>query len=579
MKERNKSDSIVNFFKNITTKQAIWIIIVVGFIVFFNSFFNGFVADDQLQIVQNRTIQSLSNLPSFFSGGTFSSGEERLLTGVYYKPLLNIAYAINYALGNGGPFLFHLFQVTIYIVNACLLFLFFKGFFKNPLALFLSLIFLVHPINSEVAFYIADTQDVLFFFFGIVSLCVLLRDNFSRTFVVASMLLLLSLLSKETGFLFLLVALFQITLTKKEKVLTFLGYLSAVVILYVILRTNAIGVYTEPYSPIALLDFKSRLINIPSIIFFYLKTFFFPKNLAISYQQIITDITFNNFFLPLLVDVVFLSILGWGAMMFYRRYSRKSFLNYIFFLFWFIIGIGLHLQILPLDVTVAERWFYFPFVGLLGMGGMIYDTFRTKMSARLTVTIGLLILTLLSTKTFIRSFDWRDFYILLTRDSMVSKDDYNIENALASELIKQKKWEEAMVHAEKSVMIHPNSRNYNNLGITYFSTGDYKQAEEAYLKALKYGDFHLAYENLASLYMVYGNQNENIVFLENAISKYPSNARLLTPLAVLYYENDQDSEAKEVISRAYKYSKDPQVVGIYNKIMSDLSVDINFTIE
>ena len=58
---------IKNFLSNLNSKKVIWIIVLVGFGVYFNSLFNGFVWDDEEQIVNNAIIQSMSNLPQIFS--------------------------------------------------------------------------------------------------------------------------------------------------------------------------------------------------------------------------------------------------------------------------------------------------------------------------------------------------------------------------------------------------------------------------------------------------------------------------------------------------------------------------------
>ena len=55
----------------------------------------------------------------------------------------------------------------------------------------------------------------------------------------------------------------------------------------------------------------------------------------------------------------------------FRVFLRKkeSLIFYTFFPFWFVIGLNASADYSRLDMTVAERWFYFPMIGLLGMIG------------------------------------------------------------------------------------------------------------------------------------------------------------------------------------------------------------------
>jgi tetratricopeptide (TPR) repeat protein len=568
------------FFTTLTNKKAFLIIFILGIIVFSNSIFNNFIGDDFFQIVNNIPVHSIKNIPTFFTGGTFYSGEAQRQVGVYYKPLLNIIFSLIYTIFGPSVYPFHLFQIFLHILNACLLFLFLKHFFKKPLSLILSLIFLVHPINSEAVFYISGTQEPLFFFFGILALLILSNSESKKYLLFSGVLLFLSLLSKETGILFFFVALVYTFIFNRKSFLALLGLSIAPVIFYFLLRTNAVGIFTAPSSSsIAKLTLLGRFLNMPAMMFFYIKTFLFPLNLAYFYQWVYKQASFSHFVSPLIIDFGFLVTLLYFAVIIFKRHLQRFFMIYTIFGLWFLIGLLFHLQILPLDLTVSERWFYFPVVGLVGMIGVLLEVFHFNFKNNWVLSIAILILVLLSVRTFIRSFDWRDEFKLDTHDVKVSKDSYALENGITVELTRRGQFEEAKQHAERSIQIFPHSFNYTNLGNVYFALGDYKKAREAYLKAIEFGDnYYGAYENLALLGLVSGDFHENIDFIEQAIKKFPQDAKLWLSLAILKYNNKDIDGAKTAIANAYTYDKNSETVYFYNQIMSDQPLDLHFNI-
>src|SRR5260370_506016 len=79
--------------------------------------------------------------------------------------------------------------------------------------------------------------------------------------------------------------------------------------------------------------------------------------------------------------------------------------------------------------------------------------------------------------------------------------------------------------------------NYMNLGAIDVDLGDYKDAKTAYLNSIKIGQYYQTYENLAFLYMVYGNRQDNINFIKNdALKKFPQDAQIWQSLAVIEYK-------------------------------------------
>lgn len=563
-----------DLFLPFTTKKALVFIIIIGLIVFFNGLFNGFVGDDKPLISANVAIQSLQNLPQFF----MNSQSGHVLERFSYRPLTTTIFSVLYLLFGPSSFAYHLFLIIFYIINACLVFLFLKQFFQKPLAFILSLGFLLHPINSEVALYISDIQEVFFLFFGMLALVILSRFRSYKSIIFVNILLFLSLLAKETGILFYLIALLYIFIYhRKTFYRIFISFIFSSVT-YSALRLFALGITSDAnvLAPIHDLSLPGRLINIPAIIFFYLKTFLFPLDLAMSYHWVVTKINFSEFFLPLIFDISFLVVLIGGAFIIYRKFSRKYLTLYLFFTVWFLAGILMHLQIIPLDLTVSDRWFYFPIIGLLGMIGVLLTVYKINLGSKAVIIIIVSLLLLLSLRTFIRSFDWRDNFTLATHDLKISKQAYNLELILSGEYYNQKNFKFAAVHAQKSIALYPNPVSYTVLGLTYYNLGNYEQSRQWFLKALQYADFEVVYTNLAIISLSYGDKNNNISFIKNvALKKYPENAELWLCLAWLEYNNNDKDNAKTAIMRAYQLDKGGQTAAVYHAIMNNLPLKIN----
>src|SRR6266404_7296187 len=124
--------SFKKYFIPLTTAKAITWIIVIGLVVYCSSLFNGFVWDDEGQILNNTIVHSLNNIPSLLRGGTFIVGINQVASN-YYKPLLPITFTFLYSLFGPNAFFFHFLQVILHISNACMVFLLFSKFFSKKI--------------------------------------------------------------------------------------------------------------------------------------------------------------------------------------------------------------------------------------------------------------------------------------------------------------------------------------------------------------------------------------------------------------------------------------------------------------
>lgn len=520
-------------------EKLILLIVIIGFVVYFNCLFNGFVWDDEEQVVNNVLVHSLSNFPLFFKGSTFNPGGGGAMGGLYYKPMMTVCFSFLYTLFGPRPFFFHLFQLLLHLGNAILVFILLDHFLKKlKLSFFLSLIFLIHPMNVETVVYVAALQETLFFFFGMLALILVIKEpvrikNNGVIYLSTSFLLLLSLLSKETGIIFFALIFFYLLIFKRDRFLNYFIFFLVSLAAYLILRFGLAGIYFQKHnlSPITRMSFGQRLMSVPQIIFFYLKTFFYPKDLAISQHWVVKSLTFVYFYLSLILVSAFFFVLGIILTIFLRpsKDGKMSGINFLFFLLWFIFSLGFHLQLFPLDLTVSDRWFYLPMVGLLGMVGVILSQQRKFFQNFVVFNIfGVVLIILLSIRTFIRTFDWRNGLTLYSHDVKISKNAFDLENNFGVELFRVGRFDEAKIHFENSTELASYWwTNWNNLGVVYERKGELGKAATYYKKAIDNGNYYLAYENYAGILIKQDKKKEAKEFLEKeALPRLPYNQKL-----------------------------------------------------
>lgn len=228
--------------------------------------------------------------------------------------------------------------------------------------------------------------------------------------ILVSFLLFLSLLCKETGILFFaLVIIFfflNLNLNFKKILVIFSG-----TFFYLCLRFISTSNYFlyphQSMNSVENFSLLQRLENTPAVFSFYLKEIFLPSNGIFNILD--TQLIKNSqpaicllFVLFFFLVIVYLGYKIW-------KNKRKRFGYFIFFLAWFLLGIGLHLQIFPLDAVFAARWLYFPLAGLLGILGFFYETFLAKKIAlrRYIQLLLILLILLFCFQTITMNTYWR----------------------------------------------------------------------------------------------------------------------------------------------------------------------------
>ena len=214
-------------------------IAIITFIIFANTFKNGYNMDDNL-VTQNHPLTSkgLSAIKEIFSSTYY---KDDLGYSFGYRPMVHLSFAIEDAFFGESPVISHFINVLLYIFAV---FLFYKlvlnwlGDEKKGIALIAALFFAIHPIHSEVVASIKNRDEILAFLFAVLS--ALSIQQFVKTkqwwrFLLIGLFFSLGMLSKKS--IFPLVIVFPIAqfLLQRPSIKQMIGIVMALLIPTVII--------------------------------------------------------------------------------------------------------------------------------------------------------------------------------------------------------------------------------------------------------------------------------------------------------------------------------------------------------
>ncbi len=580
--EQKNEFGIVNYemkrIYSLSNIQILLVLLFISLIVYFPLLFAGFVGDDKEQLYNYALVNSFLSLPKvFFYHHVVLESHNSILSG-YYKPLMLLYFYSLRILFGVNPFIFHFLQMILSCVNSFLVYLLFSKFFKKNLSLFLGILFLVHPINQEVVSYVSNIQETLFFLFGMLGLLLNFRQKTSWKFILGTFSFLsLSLLSKEAGILFIIILFTYHLLFSRKLLKKIFAVEICVIIFYSFLRFTSRGTdvfWIEP-PPLAKVIFTERIKHIPLIFFYYVKTFFYPDVLAFNQQWIVKNFQAKTFLLPLIFDVSFISVLLSTVFLFFKKKLEHTKVL-LFFTIWFFVGILPHLQLIPLDATVATRWFYFSSVGIVGILGVSIETFEKKyihlkLSKNAYIYVGIFILISMSFRTYMRNLQWKDALTLYSTDAEISKSPL-MENNLGDEYFKLGNFTKAQEHFQKALKLDPNLWiAINNMGTLEEQKKNYEKAYYYYEQALQRSNRLPLYENIGRVLVLTKKSQEANIFLDTGLSKYPLSAKLWLTKSLANYDLGKLQEALEYAKKSYELLPDPKTQNVIDVISEKIN--------
>ncbi|MFI5163645.1 MAG: tetratricopeptide repeat protein [Bacteroidia bacterium] len=561
-----------------TFRQQSIFIVVIGFIIYFNSFSNKYALDDDIVMRLNDYVQQgFSGIGKIMSTDSYDSffrsmGSTGELSGGRYRPLSIVTFAIEQQVFgdcygnrfievkdsfsvaqrsmNPNPNIInklilekgaleaqiaqaheniagirHVVSVFLYILSVVFLLKLLRDYiFKyanlkfinhNDLAFVASLIFLVHPIHTEVVANVKSRDEILSFLFIVLTFLYVFKyeaEKKSKDLWLGLLFFFLALLSKEWGItLVVLIPVAFFTFRKysiMQCIKSSLPYF-AVAVFYMILRYKFVGagkqgeiteVLNNPYvyaTPI------QKLATEIFVLLKYIRLLIFPHPLSADYSW--KTIPYNSFGdLLVWISIIVHVAIVYYLFVFLKKRSWIAFAIAFYLLHLFLVS-NLAMAI---GATMGERLVYHSSLGFVMIAAFLLLAFLQKIRSdmenkrRAFVVLLILLIVPMGYATIVRNPDWKTDNILFMHDAWVVPNSVLANGNSGKAFIELSKDEKdtlrknmlldsAIYHLEKAVALHPRYVNgYLNIGLAWFQRKDLDKAEYYWNQARKYFPTH-----------------------------------------------------------------------------------------
>ncbi len=586
-------------------------------LVYSNSFTASWHYDDFHHIRDNSKIRKISNIPSYFiDPGAFSHYPSSRM----YRPLLMASHAVNYSLSlhfyedGTNIVLYHVTNFLFHVMTTILLFftaLHLMGEVKargTPIILaaaFGSLVFGLHPVNSETVVYISSRSSSMATLFTLASFYSYLHIEKNKYWSFPTLLSLLffasGLLSKEIAIVLpLLILVYDRTsyhIKRSDSLATpktdwvqqsflYFPYLliasAYMFIRYIFLNENLLNsLVSQTFHP-DIHNTSSHLATQLRVWVFYIKEWFFPFNLSIDHSFSVS----NSFFEPTAI----LAAMGIATVITITLYLSPKYSLIKLGIFWFFISL-LPTSIFKLFIILNDHRLYLP-----GIGAAIVISFgatsllkrakwKNHYTNQIITAVGLSILVLFGITTHLNNDVYATEKTLWTHVIEKNPDSYraNLNLGLAAwrewqltrslELLEKARDlgpqypfayvslaavyhdlgrdDFALTQLRTAQSLSPEDVNVlGNLGRLLKIMGKQSEALAVYRQLIYLDPGHLeALNDLSEIYLIKGNLNEALQHIETLLSLEPFSTKALLKLATVHKTAGREKAAIDALRR------------------------------
>jgi tetratricopeptide (TPR) repeat protein len=504
-------------------------VVLLGFLVYSNTFGASFVFDDSHTILQNSLIRDLSNIPYFFAGvdGPFAS-----------RPLIHTTNALNYHFGGFSPGGYHAVNLALHLLNCALLYFLIVLTGKRleygeentgGVALLSSFLFAVHPVQTEAVTNIINRSMLLaatFCFLGLIIFLKAATSEKRRGLYTAALFVvsLLGMASRENFVSFpIMLVLYDLFFISNFRTGEMKGHYRAYLPVAISLAYLVYLVHHSTYDTVtptlAGLTPHDYVLTQLNVHWTYLRLLILPFNQTLDYAYPHAK-TFLE--LPSLLSAMGYLGLWVSGIALARKRPVASFGILWFLILLLPISFGVAFLDIKLDDVIFEHRLYLPGAGIIVASacGAVILYGRYARARKVVIALSISVILTFSVATYARNEVWQSEISL---------------------------WQDVIEKAPEKV------RGYNNLGYAYEQERRLDKAIEYYQRALgpemsPAPPFYLArvHFNIAHAYELTGQ-------LEKEMEHTTIGIMLNRPTENPYSTTGDDYLRKGAVDEAIKY--------------------------
>lgn len=551
--------------KTVIKNQYIFLLIIFisSFILYSNTLSNDFVYDDNYQIKDNFWIRDFRFLPQMFLKDVWNFRSTDWVSN-YYRPMMHVIYLISYQIFSLKPWGYHLVNILFHASVSIMVFLTIDKLLKHlkydrlqgdsrflSIPFITAMIFVVHPIHSEVVSWISAIPDLSYSLFYLLGFYfyIKFKEGSKISYTISLLCFLFALFCKEPAVTFILIIFTYDFIMKREKNIPqslelYVPFIM-VFLIYLGFRFHALKGFTA-YQSHQEMGIYQYIINIFPLFMDYIIKIFAPFNLSVFHVfQPIKQIYEIKGIISILIVLLYV----FSLILSYKK-DKLFFFGLLFFVIpllpaLYIPGLG--------ENPLAERYIYLPLLGFaLCISIVIFRFLDIPKYKFITIIVIISAGLLFSYLTIERNKAWKNDLTLWT-DTVKKSPEWKrgiIQLAIAHEKIGD--IDKSIELLQKLIKDFPDDyEGYSELGVIFALKGRLDDAIEMYKKAIeKNPKDYYSFFNMGKAFYSKGLKEKALESFNNTLKLNPLMAEAYVNIGTIFGELGQIEKASDNFIKA-----------------------------